>query len=450
MRSFLSTVATHRALVAVVLLPMFLGSLIVWSLADRAENVEQVPAAVVNLDKPVLEKGQPPIAAGRLLAAGLSQPQDDQQRSLGWQITSPEDARRGLAAGDYYAVLTIPPTFSRQLSTSLQGKDPDQATISVRSNEKSSALVAQVSDQVAQVAADELGERVTTEYLGTLYQRTGKLGSKLGQAADGASRLADGTSQLSAGALELADGLARLGSGADRLASGQAKLARGADRLAGGQARLATGAEKLAGGLGTLSRRTDPLPPQTDRLADGAAQLRDGVVPYTRLLRGWSDACKDPIVAARATRLCLATERAVGVNDRNAKKLAEGSRKLAAGTRKLANAMPPLESGIDRLAKGSRRLADGADRLTGGTRKLAAGADRLADGTRKLASGAGRAAGRRRAPGVRRGAPRRRHPTARRRPRARRRGDSVVRRQGEPRARRRHRGPGLRADRTPR
>ena len=392
MRSFLSTLATHRALVAVVLLPMFLGSLIVWSLADRAENVEQVPAAVVNLDKPVITKGQPPIAAGRLLAAGLSQPQDEQQRSLGWQITSPQDARRGLAAGDYYAVLTIPETFSRQLSRSLQGKDPDQARITVRSNEKSSALVAQVSDQVAQVAADELGERVTTEYLGTLYQQTGRLGSRLGKAADGATRLADGTSQLSAGAVRLADGLARLGSGAAKLSDGQAKLAQGADRLAGGQARLAQGADELADGLGALSRRTDPLPRATDRLADGAARLRDGVVPYTELLRGWSDACKDPLVAARAARLCVATERAVGVDDRNAKKLAEGSRELAAGTRKLANGMPRLESGIDRLAAGSRELAAGADRLTGGTRRLAGGADRLAAGSRKLADGADRAA----------------------------------------------------------
>lgn len=82
-------------------------------------------------------------------------------------------------------------------------------------------------------------------------------------------------------------------------------------------------------------------------------------MPYTRLLRGRSEACADPQIAARATRLCVGTERAVGVNDRNAKQLAQGSRKLAGGTRKLANAMPRLESGIDRLGSGSRDLADG-------------------------------------------------------------------------------------------
>jgi putative membrane protein len=392
-RSLLSSLAARRALAAVLLLPMFLGSLIVWALADRVEKVDQVPAAVVNLDEPVLEKGQPPIAGGRMLAAGLTQPEDGEHRGLGWRLTSREDARQGLRDGDYYAVLTIPKTFSQQLSSSLQGKDPDQARITVRSNDKSSALVAQISDQVAQVAADRLGEEVTTHYLGGLYRQTGELGTKLGEAADGAEQVAEGSSQLSAGAVELARGLTRLSGGARELADGQAKLARGADELARGQARAAQGAEELAGGLGTLSRRTDPLPRQTDRLADGAAQLRDGVVPYTKLLRGWKDACADPLIAARAGELCPSTIRAVGVDDRNAEQLAQGSRQLADGTRRLADAMPGLESGIDRLAGGARELADGADRLTGGTRELARGADELAAGGRELAGGADKAAG---------------------------------------------------------
>ncbi len=392
MRSFLTAVTTHRLLIGVVALPMFIGSLIVWSLADRAEQVEQVPAAVVNLDKPVIKKGQKPIAGGRLLSAGLTQPQKEKQRTLGWQITSQRDARRGLEEGDYYAVLTIPKNFSRQLDQSLRGKDPEQAEIVVRSNDKSSALVAQVSDQVAQVAADKLGEEVTTHYLDTLYEQTGKLGTKLGDAAHGASRLSTGTSELAGGAAELSDGLEELSAGADKLDNGGRRLARGAEKLAAGQAELARGADKLAGGLGKLSRKTDPLPRQTDRLADGAAELRDGVVPYTKLLRGWADQCADPIVAARATRLCLATERAVGVDDRNAKQLAQGSRKLAGGTRQLANRMPELESGIDRLARGGRKVAGGAQKLTGGARTLGSGADRLADGSAKLADGADEAA----------------------------------------------------------
>jgi putative membrane protein len=395
----LARVRAHRLTIGVLLLPVLIGSLVVWSLADRAEQTTQVPAAVVNLDEPVLEKGEPPVAAGRLLAAGLTSPRTEATPTFGWTLTDTQDARSGLADGSYYAVITIPPGFSRTLSDTLKGKEPRQATIGVTSTDETSALVGEVSDQVARVSADRLGERVTTTYLDQVFSRTGDLAGKLGDAADGAERLASGTERLGAGAGELAEGVGRLAGGADRLAGGADRLSEGGTRLSGGARRLADGTQRLAGGadrlasgLGTLERRTDPLPAQTDRLADGARELSDGVVPYTRLLRGWSDACADPLIAARAARLCLVTERAVGAGDRNAERLAEGSRRLAAGTRQLADGVPELTRALDRAASGGRRVASGADRLAAGTTDLAAGAERLASGSQRLAAGAGRLA----------------------------------------------------------
>ncbi|QIK66240.1 hypothetical protein G7072_07675 [Nocardioides sp. HDW12B] len=387
----------HRLVVGVLLLPVLIGSLVVWSLADRAEQTTQVPAAVVNLDKPVLEKGKPPVAAGRLLAAGLTSPRDETAPTFGWTLTDADDARSGLADGSYYAVITIPPGFSRTLSDTLTGKEPRRATIGVTSTDETSALVGEVSDQVARVSADRLGERVTTTYLDQVFSRTGDLADRLGEAADGAERIASGTERLGSGAGELADGVDRLATGsdrladgADRLADGGTRLSQGTRRLTDGTQRLAGGADRLADGLGTLERRTDPLPEQTDRLADGARDLSRGVVPYTKLLRGWSDACADPLIVARAARLCLLTERAVGVQDRNAKKLAEGSRRLAAGTRQLADGVPELTQALDRAAGGARSLAGGADRLADGTGRLADGAARLSSGSQRLGDGARR------------------------------------------------------------
>lgn len=387
----LRTVLSHRVLVGLLLLPMLVGGLVVWSLADRADDVSQIPAAVVNLDEPVLEKGEEPIAAGRLLAAGLTSPRSG-DRGLGWTLTDAQDARAGLERGDYHAVITIPRDFSRTLARSTEGKRPRRATIAVTSTDESSALVGRVSDQVARVSADRLGERVTTTYLDNVLSRTGKLSSRLGEAADGAGRLASGTEDLGSGAERLAGGVQRLADGADRLADGAGRLAGGAGRLADGAGRLEGGAERLAAGLSELDRRTDPLPEQTDRLADGADRLSDGVVPYTRLLRGWSDACADPIVAARAARLCVATERAVGVDDRNARQLAEGSRDLARGTRQLAAATPELTRAVDRAANGAQDLAGGVSRLAAGVRELRTGAVEAADGATRLAGGSEEAA----------------------------------------------------------
>ncbi len=388
MRGAVSVVRDHRVLLGVLLVPVILGALIVWSLGDRAEKVEQVPAAVVNLDKPVTTKDGKTIYAGRLLAAGLTSPTDRQDAGLGWELTDKEDARRGLEGGNYYAVLTVPKGFSKTLARSLKGADPEQASITVTSLDASSTLVTRISEQVARVSAERLGQRVTTNYLDTVFGETDTLAGKLGKAADGAEQLAAGTSRLGDGTAELAAGLQDLSGGASRLASGADRLADGAEQLAGGTKKLADGTDRLADGLGTLSRRTDSLPAQTDKLADGAADIADGVDGYSKLLEGWQQACQDPLVAARATRLCVATERAVGVDGSRAEKFRHGAHALADGARRLADGMPELESAIDQSAGGAGRLAGGADEVAAGAARLSAGTTRLAGGAERLAGGA--------------------------------------------------------------
>lgn len=398
-----------RVLVATLLLPAVLGGLVLWSLADRAEQRDQVPAAVVNLDRPVTKgKGDDKevIAAGRLLAGGLTSPADGTSR-LGWELTGAEEAERGLRDGGYHAVITIPEDFSRTLA-SVTGRHPRSARISVRTNDSSSPLVGETSRQVATVAAARLGHRVTATYLQGIFSRSGELKLKLGRAsdaagevADGAGRLEDGAGRIGSGADRLADGAARLAggagqldTGADRLAAGTARLDDGADRLVAGTARLDRGAHRLADGLGVLADRTDPLPRRTDRLADGAGRVADGTSAYARLLVAWKQACtSDPVVTAARPQLCATTVRAVGVRNENAERLREGARRLAEGVRTLADAMPELTGAVDRAAGGADRLADGAGRLATGTRRLEGGTDRLADGAARLSGGADRLAG---------------------------------------------------------
>lgn len=385
-------VRDHRVLLGLLVLPTVIGALIVWSLGDRSEKVDAVPAAVVNLDKPVLEKGEDPIAAGRLLAAGLTSPEDDAAVPFDWQLTDADDARKGLESGAYHAVLTVPEDFSRTLARALEGKQPRRATIEVSSTDVSAAIVGRISEQVTEVSAERLGERVTATYLDTVFSETDAMAEHLGEAADGAGRLAQGTEQLGAGTTELATGLGTLESGAGELAGGAGELADGADELADGVDRLAQGTSELAGGLDTLRRRTADLPAQTDRLADGAEQVADGVEPYADILVGWADMCADPLVAARAARLCVYTREAVGADDANARRLKQGSRQLAAGARELADAAPRLTGGIGEAADGAGKLTDGAREAAGGARQLADGGEQLAVGAGRLSGGAGEAA----------------------------------------------------------
>ena len=92
----MSRPAVSRVLVGTLLLPAVFGALVLWSLADRAEETEQVPAAVVNLDEPVVrDQGRTsrPIAAGRLLAAGLTSPADGEQDASAGSSPTPRTPR---------------------------------------------------------------------------------------------------------------------------------------------------------------------------------------------------------------------------------------------------------------------------------------------------------------------------------------------------------------------
>lgn len=402
-----------RLLVAAALVPVLFGSLVLWSFGDRVERLDSVPAAVVNLDRPVHlaeGDGKPPVAAGRLLAGGLTSP-DPGEESLGdafaWQLTTPEDAERGLREGSYYAVVTIPRDFSRTVS-GIASRHPSAARISVRSNDSSSALVGMVGDRVGDVAADRLGRRVTTTYLQGLYRRTDELGGALSRAERGADRLADGAvrlgegghrlsegaGSLSGGLVTLADGADRLGAGAARLAAGGQRLAEGTDRLADGSTRLARGTGRLATGLDRLHERIRPLPRQTERLADGAGRVSRGVEGWSRVLRGWRQACQaDPVLAGSHARLCAATLRAVGVEGENARALTAGSARVASGADALAGGTPRLVDAVGRAADGADRAALGADRVAGGARRLDTGAEALSRGASRLDEGAARLAG---------------------------------------------------------
>jgi putative membrane protein len=404
--------SANRVLVAAVLLPVLFASLVLWSVSDRVDRIDSVPAAVVNLDRPVeTGKGEhrQTIFAGRLLAAGLTSPGPDQQHTLDWRLTTPEDASTGLREGDYHAVVTIPEDFSRTVA-GLTRNDPGSARITVRGNDAASALVGLVGDQIAEAATARLNQRITATFLEGMYARTGTLKASLGRASSGADRLADGadrlgqgTTQLSSGADRLAGGLDDLSEGARRLADGAGRLSGGADRLAEGTGRLSagagdlsTGTGRLAGGLDRLHGRVRPLPDQTRRLADGAGQVADGVKGWSQVLLAWRQAClSDPVLAGSHARLCAATAQAVGVDNGNAEAMVSGSRGVADGADRLADGTPRLVSavgqaagGADRLAGGAARLADGAREVHAGTERLAAGADRLDAGAGRLAEGA--------------------------------------------------------------
>lgn len=423
----------RRLVAAAILLPVVVTALALVALSDRTENLDKVPAAVVNLDEPVTTgsgKDKQTVYAGRALAADLvSSSGSSASPTLGWELTDAEDAREGYADGTYAAVITIPKDLSKTLS-GVQGSDPSAGRVSVEASDASSEVTAEIARQVARQSASTLGRTVTTTYLDGVRDETGKLKTSLTDAADGADRLADGTAAADSGAGKVADGARSLSSGASGAADGASQVAGGLDTLAGGTARLesgagslaggagkaskgasslAAGADELSGGLNRLKRSTAGLPSQTSSLAAGASQVSEGVAGYTQLAKGWAQACaSDPLLAASKPQLCGATAAAVGSGGGQADQLAAGAEQVASGASALSQAAPELSGGISsaadgagkvasgasqvadanaRLAKGARELESGLGKTNDGATALTSGADQLASGTKQLENG---------------------------------------------------------------
>ncbi|WP_454051627.1 YhgE/Pip family protein [Cellulomonas sp. Marseille-Q8402] len=426
------TTTTRRVLTAavVLLLPLAVGLALLGSLQGRLDRLGAVPAAVVNTDQ-VVTSGQgsdtQTIAAGRLLAANLTNPPDGTDVGFGWTLTDADDAAAGLADGSYAAVITIPEDFSAAVGSS-GGDDPVQATVRVEGDDARSAVSAVLADQVAQVASTTMGQQITGTYLDNVYLGFNQIADQMGQAADGAQQaaagatsLADGTAQVAAGADqlaaatgELASGAAGLASGAgalapgaEEVASGAAGLASGTQALAGGAAAVSTGAGSLAAGIAAVDARVHDLPAPAeaveqdaaalaalaDRVSALAARCAGGDLAQCAELRAAVDGAgslrglADRVRTGAAGLSGAASGLVAGLDE-----LTAASAGVAAGSAEVATSAGQVAVGAGTLATGASGVASGAEEVDAGATGLAAGAGQAATGAAGLASGARSAA----------------------------------------------------------
>lgn len=392
---------TRAAILAVMMVPLFYGALYVWANLNPTGNLDNVRAAVVNEDQ-LVEVTAPdgkkqPVAVGRLLAGNLIN--NDSKNNYDWVLTDADDAQKGLADGEYRAVLVIPKNLSKA-ATSTSG-DPSKAlqgNLDLQTNDAVNYVNGTIAQTILKEAKSALNAQVTETYLDNVYLSFSDIKMALNEAAAGAGKLAGG---------------------ADKLADGNRELADGADKLESGSAQLAGGLNQLAGGTSTLTR-------DTQRLADGSKQVAAGnkqlnaevqrVVGQIGAITGNADGRIDDLTAAlnQAAADCAAQETPppfcgdlrnaaerskelkpiVGqVNDRaqevggQTQQLADGAAQVAAGNAKLAAGIPKLVGGLNQASTGANQLADGTRQLSDGADQAATGADALAGGALKLEAG---------------------------------------------------------------
>jgi YhgE/Pip-like protein len=400
-------------LAGLIIVPLAVGGLFAGALASADQRIDTIPAIVVNNDT-MVDLAQPdgtttPVLAGRQLVTELTAPRADGKPSAGfdWAISNSADAADALAAGDAYAVLTIPKDFSASV-TSLSGSDPKQANLAIRTDDAHSYLAGSAAQSVGTAMTSAFGRAVTEQYLTGFYGQLGTMGQSITSAADGASQvssaadgLATGLDSLASGAATTSSGAASAAGGAESFASGVTKYTQGTDALSAGLGRLSSG----AAGLDGLRTGLPAYASGVQQSAAGFAQLSQGLQPILAANRAAIAAVvpQGPEEAAQLaqidTLVASLNGLGAGLDALSAQSPAisqagggiggvvDGIAQSAAGAAQLAAGSSSLRSGADDLATGVSGLAGGVTQLADGTAASAAGAHQLAGGAGTLATG---------------------------------------------------------------
>jgi putative membrane protein len=169
---------------ALALVPLVSGAVYLWSTWDPYGQLDRIPAAVVNQDRPVSSRGMV-IDAGQLLVEQLRQ-----DPIFDWRFVEEGPARRGVEDGRYAFALIVPPDFSAKLA-SPASQVPQRASMLLTLNDANGYL----TGKLAQTAQAKLEHQIDTAARTAFAQRIlgdlDALRTRLDQASNAATRQQD-------------------------------------------------------------------------------------------------------------------------------------------------------------------------------------------------------------------------------------------------------------------
>ena len=160
---FNRTFITRAALVIVAIIPAFYAGMYLASTQNPVDHLDSLPAVIVNHDVAADADGTT-IDAGHDLVDELL----ESDESYDWSTASEKDARAGLVDGTYFALIEIPADFSSSIASSTSD-DPQQAKVTVYSDDATSYIIGQVTNTVTNGIQNSLNEKITAEYLDNVY-----------------------------------------------------------------------------------------------------------------------------------------------------------------------------------------------------------------------------------------------------------------------------------------
>lgn len=342
-------------IIAVLFVPILYAGMFLWAFWDPYKQLDDLPVAVVNLDKGAVFDGKP-IEAGKGLVDNLKD-----NKSFKWEFVSEKEAKKGMEGRKYYMLVRIPDDFSSNATTLLKD-NPKPLNLEYIPNESLNFLSSQIGGTAIEKIKTEVASTLTKTYAEKMFDSIKDVSKGLADGAEGANKLHDGSSELHDGSSKVTDGLHTLQGKSGEMKDGVGKLF--------------DGSGKVTAGLNTLNSKTGEMQIGIGKLVDGSGKVTDGL----HVLNSNAGIGKLVDGSGKVT---------AGLNTLNSKtgELRDGSEKVTGGLNKLVSKSGDLKTGTTDLSNGMGKLVEGRSQLEKGSQEIQKGLQDLNSNVQKSAAG---------------------------------------------------------------
>ncbi|MCB2296818.1 YhgE/Pip domain-containing protein [Clostridium tagluense] len=173
----MKNILTSRATLSMILLLLLLPALYAWINIqagwDPYLNTKGLSVAVVNLDSGS-ELRNVKVNIGNDVIKNLKTNQ-----SIGWTFVSESEAEKGIKYGKYYASLTVPKDFSKDLLSVATSSNPTKAKLIYTVNEKRNAISPKITGKGATSLQEEITKTFIETASGTIFSFLTQVGVEL-------------------------------------------------------------------------------------------------------------------------------------------------------------------------------------------------------------------------------------------------------------------------------
>ena len=374
-------------IIAVIIIPVLYSFFYLKAFWDPYGNLHDMNIAIVNLDEGDNDEN---------LGTELVNKLKDKDTMTITVLNNSDEAQEGLVNQDYYATITIPKNFTKDLNNA-ENSDRKVTTISYSPNQKNNYLASQIINKVVTTVETELRSEVSKKVVGKLSDKLEEVPDKMGEISDGANQLQDGTSQLQSGLQELNKGTNNLSTNYEKFDSGVDSAYAGSEKLANGLNILNSGADEIYSGTSQLAEKTNTLNTGVSSYIKGVNQLVSSVnATSTQIQKVGEDLANyqqthNPDALNEAAKILQGMQSSSAGSAQLLGTLQSKGTELEQGVNLLNTKVQTLNSGMFTLKQGISSAKTGNEELQKGLKELSTNSKTIKEGTKQLSNGSSQA-----------------------------------------------------------